>query len=46
MKEFKKQIQSFGKALLFPISLLSFMAIFLGLSAALQNKVCCETIHM
>ncbi|MBP6125434.1 MAG: PTS transporter subunit EIIC [Leptotrichiaceae bacterium] len=44
MKEFKKQIQSFGKALLFPISLLSFMAIFLGLSAALQNKVIMETV--
>lgn len=38
MKEFKKNFQSFGKSLLFPISLLSFMAIFLGLSAALQNK--------
>ncbi len=38
MKDFKKNFQSFGKSLLFPISLLSFMAIFLGLSAALQNK--------
>ncbi len=38
MKDFKKKFQSFGKSLLFPISLLSFMAIFLGLSAALQNK--------
>jgi maltose/glucose PTS system EIICB component len=37
MKDFKKNFQSFGKSLLFPISLLSFMAIFLGLSAALQN---------
>lgn len=37
MSKFKLQLQSFGKALLFPISLLSFMAIFLGLSAALQN---------
>lgn len=37
MSNFKLQLQSFGKALLFPISLLSFMAIFLGLSAALQN---------
>ncbi len=33
-----KKLQSFGKTLLFPISLLSFMAIFLGLSAALQNQ--------
>ena len=38
MQEFKKNLQSFGKSLLFPISLLSFMAIFLGVSAALQNK--------
>ncbi len=38
MKDFKKNVQSFGKSLLFPISLLSFMAIFLGLAAALQNK--------
>lgn len=38
MKDFKKKVQSFGKSLLFPISLLSFMAIFLGLAAALQNK--------
>ena len=37
MKIFKKNFQSFGKSLLFPISLLSFMAIFLGLAAALQN---------
>lgn len=37
MKNFKKNFQSFGKSLLFPISLLSFMAIFLGLSSALQN---------
>lgn len=37
MQEFKKNLQSFGKTLLFPISILSFMAIFLGLSAALQN---------
>lgn len=33
-----KKLQSFGKTLLFPISLLSFMAIFLGLAAALQNQ--------
>ncbi|WOO89554.1 PTS transporter subunit EIIC [Mollicutes bacterium LVI A0078] len=33
-----KKLQSFGKTLLFPISLLSFMAIFLGVSAALQNQ--------
>lgn len=37
MTNFKKTFQSFGKSLLFPISLLSFMAIFLGLAAALQN---------
>lgn len=37
MSNFKKNFQSFGKSLLFPISLLSFMAIFLGLAAALQN---------
>lgn len=37
MQELKKNLQSFGKTLLFPISILSFMAIFLGLSAALQN---------
>lgn len=37
MQNFKKNLQSFGKTLLFPISILSFMAIFLGLSAALQN---------
>lgn len=37
MENFKKSLQSFGKTLLFPISILSFMAIFLGLSAALQN---------
>lgn len=37
MQKFKKDLQSFGKTLLFPISILSFMAIFLGLSAALQN---------
>lgn len=37
MSSFKKNFQSFGKSLLFPISLLSFMAIFLGLAAALQN---------
>lgn len=38
MKEFNKKFQAFGKSLLFPISLLSFMAIFLGIAAALQNK--------
>ena len=38
MENFKKNMQSFGKSLLFPISLLSFMAIFLGLAAALQNQ--------
>lgn len=38
MKEFNKKFQAFGKSLLFPISLLSFMAIFLGVAAALQNK--------
>ena len=37
MQELKKNLQSFGNTLLFPISILSFMAIFLGLSAALQN---------
>lgn len=37
MSNFKKNFQSFGKSLLFPISLLSFMAIFLGLASALQN---------
>jgi len=37
VKNFKKNFQSFGKSLLFPISMLSFMAIFLGLGAALQN---------
>lgn len=37
MNSFKTKMQNFGKTLLFPISLLSFMAIFLGLSAALQN---------
>ncbi|MGL4402796.1 MAG: PTS transporter subunit EIIC [Fusobacteriaceae bacterium] len=37
MENLKKNLQSFGKTLLFPISILSFMAIFLGLSAALQN---------
>lgn len=38
MSNFKKNFQSFGKSLLFPISLLSFMAIFLGLGAVLQNQ--------
>lgn len=33
----KNKLQNFGKTLLFPISLMSFMAIFLGLAAALQN---------
>lgn len=33
-----KKLQSFGKTLLFPISLLSFMAIFLGISSAFQNN--------
>lgn len=33
-----KKLQSFGKTLLFPISLLSFMAIFLGISSAFQNE--------
>ncbi|WP_181453737.1 PTS transporter subunit EIIC, partial [Dolosigranulum pigrum] len=37
MAQFKRKVQNFGKSLLFPISLMSFMAIFLGLSAALQN---------
>lgn len=37
MNNFKAKLQDFGKSLLFPISLLSFMAIFLGLGAALQN---------
>ncbi|MGL6063504.1 MAG: PTS transporter subunit EIIC [Fusobacteriaceae bacterium] len=37
MQKLKKELQSFGKTLLFPISILSFMAIFLGISAALQN---------
>src|SRR5690554_4867738 len=37
MSKFKKNFQNFGKSLLFPISMLSFMAIFLGLAAALQN---------
>lgn len=44
MSNFKKNFQSFGKSLLFPISLLSFMAIFLGLAAALQNKNIIGTI--
>ena len=34
MKKSKLSIQDFGKSLLFPISLLSFMALFLGLSSA------------
>lgn len=38
MENFKRNMQSFGKSLLFPISLLSFMAIFLGVAAAFQNK--------
>lgn len=42
MSNFKKNFQSFGKSLLFPISLLSFMAIFLGLAAALQNPAIIE----
>ena len=33
-----KKFQDFSKSLLFPISMLSFMAIFLGLGAALQNQ--------
>lgn len=33
-----KAFQNFSKSLLFPISMLSFMAIFLGLGAALQNQ--------
>lgn len=37
MNNFKSKLQDFGKSLLFPISLLSFMALFLGLGAALQN---------
>lgn len=37
MEKLKNNLQSFGKTLLFPISILSFMAIFLGISAALQN---------
>jgi len=37
MNNFKKNFQNFGKTLLFPISMLSFMALFLGLGAALQN---------
>lgn len=44
MSNFKKNFQSFGKSLLFPISLLSFMAIFLGLAAALQNPNIMKTI--
>lgn len=39
-----KKLQSFGKTLLFPISLLSFMAIFLGVSAALQNESIIELV--
>ncbi len=39
-----KKLQSFGKTLLFPISLLSFMAIFLGLAAALQNESIIEIV--
>lgn len=38
MSNLKRNFQSFGKSLLFPISLLSFMAIFLGLAAAFQNE--------
>ncbi|MFL8952432.1 PTS transporter subunit EIIC [Helcococcus kunzii] len=37
MKKNKGAFQNFSKSLLFPISMLSFMAIFLGLAAALQN---------
>ncbi len=37
MEKLKKDLQSFGKTLLLPISIISFMAIFLGLAAALQN---------
>lgn len=37
MEKLKNNLQNFGKTLLFPISILSFMAIFLGISAALQN---------
>lgn len=44
MSEFKKNFQSFGKSLLFPISLLSFMAIFLGLAAAFQNPNIIKTL--
>ncbi|GAA0360287.1 PTS transporter subunit EIIC [Alkalibacterium iburiense] len=44
MSNFKKNFQSFGKSLLFPISLLSFMAIFLGLAAALQNPAIIEVL--
>lgn len=44
MTNFKKNFQSFGKSLLFPISLLSFMAIFLGLAAALQNQNIIRTL--
>ncbi|MDN6385755.1 MAG: PTS transporter subunit EIIC [Alkalibacterium sp.] len=44
MTNFKKNFQSFGKSLLFPISLLSFMAIFLGLAAALQNPAIIEVV--
>lgn len=38
MKNNKGTFQNFSKSLLFPISMLSFMAIFLGLAAALQNQ--------
>lgn len=44
MSNFKKNFQSFGKSLLFPISLLSFMAIFLGVSAAFQNENIIEVL--
>src|SRR5690554_1876714 len=39
MSNFKMKIQDFGKSLLFPIALLSFMAIFTGVGSALQNPV-------
>lgn len=46
MAKFKRKVQNFGKSLLFPISLMSFMAIFLGLSAALQNPNIIQIIPM
>lgn len=37
-----KKMQEFGKTLLLPISIMSFMAIFMGLSSALRNETIIE----